>query len=263
MNNYQYHGESGWIKQPNRIVKTFPSGLCMIQQDYIRRKDRVDYFTFKEGDPISEADSAPCIDRAYIFPTPDYQDTGDGFIKCTLTAYGRVNINGQITKEIAAGYFSFDYNVAEPDKSASSVVEAPAFVYGLIPRYVQKFVSSSDLIGQGILSLQGLELETPAGVIGSNGTAVVPYGLWEASMRQLGIEIPSSVNVEYNGENYKIFHTVFNSESLGFSFLLGDFSGGIANRRTTSNIERIDSVNFGYFTEYTIVYNLGFRVKFQ
>ena len=94
---YTYYGNSGWIKQPNRLVKTFASGLCLIQQDYVRKKDSVDYFSFLEGSPLSPEDAAPCIDGAYIFPAPDYQDTGDGFIKCTVTAYGRVNTTGVVS----------------------------------------------------------------------------------------------------------------------------------------------------------------------
>jgi len=95
--SYIYHGETDWIKQPNRVVQTFRSGLCMIQQDYIRRADdQIDYFTFREGDAIPTEDSAPCIDGAYIFPAPSYQDMGNGFIKCSVTAYGRVNITGVV-----------------------------------------------------------------------------------------------------------------------------------------------------------------------
>jgi hypothetical protein len=85
-----------WIKQPNRIVKSFASGLCMIQQDYIAAKADADYFAFKEGDALLPADSAPCIDSAFIFPTPDYQDMGNGFIKCTVVAYGRTNTTGSV-----------------------------------------------------------------------------------------------------------------------------------------------------------------------
>ena len=90
---YIYHGSTEWIPQPNRLVKTYRSGLCMIQQDYIcRNDDNLDYDSFREGDKIN--DSSPCMDDAYIFPAPDYQDMGNGFIKCTVTAYGRVNTTG-------------------------------------------------------------------------------------------------------------------------------------------------------------------------
>jgi hypothetical protein len=90
---YIYYGSEDWIPQANRLVKTFRSGLCMITQDYIcRNDDNLDYESFREGDKIN--DSSPCMDDAYIFPAPDYQDMGNGFIKCTVTAYGRVNTTG-------------------------------------------------------------------------------------------------------------------------------------------------------------------------
>ena len=90
---YIYHGSTEWIPQANRVVKTYRSGLCMITQDFICRNDgKADYFAFKEGDLFRDSD--PCIDNAYIFPEPTYQDLGNGFINCAVTAYGRVNSNG-------------------------------------------------------------------------------------------------------------------------------------------------------------------------
>jgi hypothetical protein len=61
----------------------------MIQLEYIADRNSINYLTFKEGDVLSQDDSAPCIDNAYIFPAPSYQDLGNGFVKCTVTAYGR------------------------------------------------------------------------------------------------------------------------------------------------------------------------------
>jgi len=108
---YIYHGSSDWIPQPNRIVKTLRSGLCMITQDYIcRNDDKLDYNSFREGDIIYNSD--PCIDDAYIFPAPDYQDMGNGFVKCTVTAYSRVNTSGvvEISKRIGDYYVAYYYN---------------------------------------------------------------------------------------------------------------------------------------------------------
>jgi hypothetical protein len=85
----------------------------MIQQDYIRRADdQIDYFTFREGDAIPTEDSAPCIDGAYISPAPDYQDMGNGFIKATVTAYGRVGTSGvvEISKRVGDYYVGYYYN---------------------------------------------------------------------------------------------------------------------------------------------------------
>ena len=90
-----YHGSTEWIPQANRVVKTYRSGLCMITQDFICRNDgKADYSDFKEGDLFQN--SSPCMDNAYIFPDPTYQDLGNGFINCAVTAYGRVNSTGNI-----------------------------------------------------------------------------------------------------------------------------------------------------------------------
>jgi hypothetical protein len=61
----------------------------MIQLEYIADRSSINYENFREGDVLSQDDSAPCIDDAYIFPAPSYQDLGNGFVKCTVTAYGR------------------------------------------------------------------------------------------------------------------------------------------------------------------------------
>jgi hypothetical protein len=103
-------GSAGrWIKQPNRLAKTFPSGLCMIQQDYIAARDSISYEDFREGDVLSQEDSNPCIDQAYIFPAPDYQDMGNGFVKCTVVAYGRVNTTGNVSVSKILSNFSYFY----------------------------------------------------------------------------------------------------------------------------------------------------------
>jgi hypothetical protein len=35
-----------------------------------------------------------CVDGAFIFPSPQYSDTGNGFMRCLISAYGRVNTTG-------------------------------------------------------------------------------------------------------------------------------------------------------------------------
>jgi hypothetical protein len=94
--SFIYQGKEGWIKQTVRNVQTFRSGLCIITLEYISRKSSVNYYDFKVGDILSEEDSMPCIDGAFIFPEPSYTDMGNGFIKCMVTAYGRVNTDGAV-----------------------------------------------------------------------------------------------------------------------------------------------------------------------
>jgi len=162
--SYIYHGEPGWIKQPNRVVQTFRSGLCMIQQQYIRRADEnIDYFSFREGDAISREDASPCIDGAYIFPTPSYQDMGNGFITCTVTAYGRVNTTGVIDlNKLAANYLSF-----EVDSSGEEKIEVSEKIYDLaVYRFTARkgeFVTAPVLPTLYIYDLSGVRL--PVGQI--------------------------------------------------------------------------------------------------
>jgi hypothetical protein len=94
---YRKSAASPWIKQGDRLTKTFSSGLCLIQQTYIAPKSLATYDAFEEGDAITE--SQPCIDGAFIFPAPDYQDTGDGFMRCTVTAYGRWKTEPNVTRQ--------------------------------------------------------------------------------------------------------------------------------------------------------------------
>ena len=106
MTIYRTNAASPWIKQGDRLTKTFQSGLCLIQQSYIAPKTLATYTAFQEGDAIT--DSQPCVDGAYIYPTPDFQDTGDGFIRCTVTAYGRWKTEPNVTRqkrELTLGVF--------------------------------------------------------------------------------------------------------------------------------------------------------------
>ena len=84
--NYTYFGEDGWIAQGNSTSDTFRSGLVQIKQDFICRKDTADYGFFKEGDSFFEEIGTEV--KAYIFPAPSYEDLGNGFVKCSVTAYG-------------------------------------------------------------------------------------------------------------------------------------------------------------------------------
>ena len=165
--SYIYHGQTDWIKQPNRIVQTFRSGLCMIQQNYIRRADdSIDYFTFREGDAISSEDAFPCIDGAYIFPAPSYQDMGNGFISCTVTAYGRVNTTGvvDLNKRLGDYISTFSFSTFGGGGGSSSATSQRFFdvaVYRFAARKGE-FITAPDSPTLYIYDLSGVAL--PVGV---------------------------------------------------------------------------------------------------
>lgn len=163
--SYIYKGAEGWIKQPNRMVKTFRSGLCMIQQDYIQRKDKVDFFSFREGDRLSDEDSEPCIDGAFIFPAPEYKDMGNGFISCTVTAYGRLNTDGVVDLNKRLGSYLrrvFNFNTGEIFESSETKFFDVA-VYRFVARK-SEFITAPDTPQLYIYDIDGKRV--PIGTFG-------------------------------------------------------------------------------------------------
>ena len=233
---YTYHGTSGWIKQPNRIVKTFDSGLCLIQQDYIRRKDKVEYFTFKQGDALSVADSQPCIDGAFIFPEPDYQDMGNGYIKCTITAYGRVNLTGSVTtrKEpvaltAAASEYKQGISLGTCQTTGQYSFENPVALYsGLDP---------------GLVDIPILKI-----ILGANESpsTIIPANLVNIFVAATGENITNKLFfpqiIGLNEDN-----------SIPYSFG-ADFEG--RKLQTEFRIDRVETTDYGRFKEYTLSWRI-------
>jgi hypothetical protein len=274
---YQIIKKTGtkWVKQPNRIVKTFSSGLCMIQQDYIAANSDVDYFAFREGDAIS--DSKPCIDGAYIFPAPDYQDMGNGFIKCTITAYGRVNTSGKIEENLTIGDRSlFTYQInnvfnkqfqVTPVVNTTPIIWVPSYFFGenaaLIPKYIQKIVLNKSEVGKGIVAPQ-VDVK-PLSIIYGNFN-YIPYNIYINFIAESFGD--RTATLDYNG------FTISPPPALAFP--VGSFNQGAGweevtsgvlinsiNEEASTDIKRIDSVNYGFFTEYTLTFSARFSVKFN
>ena len=235
---YNYHGTAGWIKQPNRIVKTFESGLCLIQQDYIRRKDKVEYFTFKKGDALSVADSQPCIDGAFIFPEPDYQDMGNGYIKCTITAYGRVNTTGSVTtrKEPVA----LTANVSEFKRGISADLQTCQTTGQFSFENEVALYSGLD---PGLVDIPILKI-----VLGANESpsTIIPANL-------------VNVFVAATGENItnKLFFpqiTGLNEDNSIPASFGADFEG--RKLQTEFRIDRVETTDYGRFKEYTLSWRI-------
>lgn len=173
--SYIYKGAEGWVKQPNRMVKTFRSGLCMIQQDYVQRKDKVDFFSFREGDRLSDEDSEPCIDGAFIFPAPEYKDMGNGFISCTVTAYGRVNTDGvaDLNKRLGTYVSTFSYSTFAGGFGIQ-YIESQKFFDVAVYRFTARkgeFITAPDTPELNIYELDGTKL--PVGLTRTeNGSSV-------------------------------------------------------------------------------------------
>jgi hypothetical protein len=109
-------------------VKTFPSGLVLVTQDYaVPRGQEADYAaTFAVGQPL-EVDS-PAIDGLYIFPEPEWVDSGDGFTRLTVTAYGRSNTAPKYEYSAVRYIMDVSTNTVNPDTGESNVQNQPVVV---------------------------------------------------------------------------------------------------------------------------------------
>lgn len=229
---YTYHGTSGWIQQPNRIVKTFESGLCLIQQDYIRRKDKVEYFTFKQGDALSIEDSQPCIDGAFIFPEPDYQDMANGYIKCTVTAYGRVNTTGSVTTRKQLVSLTASVSKHKIGFFENTCIQTGQFSFeNVVPLYSGLDPGLVDIPIQKI-------------VLGANQSpsTIIPSNL-------------VNIFVAATGENItnKLFFPsiigLYEDNAIPLSFG-ADFEG--RKLQVEFRIDRVETTDYGRFKEYTL-----------
>lgn len=219
--SYIYKGAEGWIKQPNRMVKTFRSGLCMIQQDYIQRKDMVDFFSFREGDRLSDEDAEPCIDGAFIFPVPEYKDMGNGFISCTVTAYGRVNTSGATDTNRRVGDYVLTFRRTFADFTSDSTTITSQKLFDVVAyRFAirkTEFVTAPDTPELYIYDLDGTKL--PVGRTTITDSENTPTSTTTETYF-LGRQIEN-----YDSTNYGEFSEVIISVSANGAFTQNIFYG--------------------------------------
>jgi hypothetical protein len=105
MKNYIYHGTRNLIALPGRAVQTFPSGLVRIDRTYAcRAGDEGRYRRdFEVGNPLPFDDGSPSIDQLSIFPEPKEEQGDNGFVRFSVSAYGRVNTTGTVEKHFQEG----------------------------------------------------------------------------------------------------------------------------------------------------------------
>jgi len=126
--SYIYKGKTGWIKQPDQTVSVFPSGLCLIQQSHLIRKDNFEIGAFSIGDRLPAEDTSMCVDGAFIFPAPQYSDAGNGFMRCLISAYGRVNTTGtSFSAKRLSGYLSTITTIAGAVSTTATSTEQKLF----------------------------------------------------------------------------------------------------------------------------------------
>ncbi len=250
---YTYYGNSGWIKQPNRLVKTFASGLCLIQQDYVRKKDSVDYFSFEQGSSLDFEESLPCIDGAYIFPAPDYQDIGDGFMKCTVTAYGRVNTKGVVSVNLFQGLIRGGITQSQTFQTIEVLLATTP------PRTATRVISITDIaiapFGPGFIEAATIKFVIADGESLTGNISYTPK-VFNASGQLVKYpivkDLGGGVRLDYNYDP-----SVYDPEATVTTTQTEvDVKGRIEIATVLKNYQ---STNFGFFTEITATYSPVFN----
>jgi hypothetical protein len=251
---YRKSAASPWVKQGDRLTKTFSSGLCLIQQTYVAPKSLATYDAFVEGAAIT--DSQPCIDGAYIFPAPDYQDTGDGFMRCTVTAYGRWKTDPAVSrrkKKITLGVSGSISNM-DPIILVEGEANNPITVFFKPSSY---YLNSAEVLTDDLV----LKFIVPA--TQSNLPLSPPISLARI-YKITGEQFPEEIDIFYlqtffggnirwgedNGvEGFSLLNTNdFESNFFGYNSF-DPMQNGIS-----LNLASCESVEYGRFHEYTATY---------
>jgi hypothetical protein len=100
-----YKSTSALIAQPGRAVNTFPSGLVRVDQIYLglTANAATHRATLAVGNNMPDGDSSPCIDGLKIFPEVQERRREDGWTEYLVSAYGRLNATGSFDKKKKRG----------------------------------------------------------------------------------------------------------------------------------------------------------------
>ena len=249
---YRKNAASPWIKQGDRLTKTFASGLCLIQQNYIAPKALATYNAFVEGAAIT--DSQPCIDGAYIYPAPGYKDAGDGFMRCTVTAYGRWKTEPNVTRQkrkLELGVYGQISNMPrtilqEGEPTNPVIVYFAEFVGGVEYPINKKEVITDDLV---------LSFVMPPDV----DLPLTPPTALSRLYKISGEIIPQMIDVDYlmglfggrlewRYDNVGGLSTITPAE---FESQVGSNSFAPQESGISFVLTRCESVEYGHFSEYT------------
>jgi hypothetical protein len=151
---YTYHGTQGLIPLPGRTVETYPSGLVRVEREYACRKvDEVRYRSqLTVGLRLPFDIESPAKDGLAIFPEVRQTSLDNGFIKFSVTAYGR---KGEGTRTIVDRVYS--ESISDGGQTGNAVLR------------------EKNLIVETVL-LDGESLPPTTNLIPALPTVVVDYG---------------------------------------------------------------------------------------
>jgi hypothetical protein len=98
-----YTSLNEWIPQPGRITRSWPSGLVLLQQDFIGDLDTLGPVAVP-GQPFPADDAGT---GAKVYGLPEYRDLGNGLQSATVSAYGLAPGSAGVQKVESLGAASF------------------------------------------------------------------------------------------------------------------------------------------------------------
>jgi hypothetical protein len=98
-----YTSLNEWIPQPGRITRSWPSGLVLLQQDFIGNLDTLGPVAVP-GDPFPADDAGT---GAKVYGLPEYRQLDNGMTSATVSAYGITPGQAGVQKVESLGAVSF------------------------------------------------------------------------------------------------------------------------------------------------------------
>lgn len=107
------YGDTGLILQAGTISRVFPSGLLLVQASYIIRKGNEaaanEFLAVGNELPVE----SKAIDGLYIFPEPEWSDAEAGFVKVSVSAFGRWKSTAKEQSQMIDGDILVNYGLPE------------------------------------------------------------------------------------------------------------------------------------------------------
>jgi hypothetical protein len=188
--------------QPGRTVTTFPSGLILVDQNYICADSdaAASRSTLAVGNPMPDGDSSPSIEGLAIFPAPQENRRGDGFTEFTVSAYGRSTTTLQTINltplTLKFGYF---FNFKLRSISGSIAIQAGTVLeyddLALNPDWLDPFDFTSVSPSLVVLDANIIEEYSKGDLVEYNGHTYLAdrsYKVWRVSLTGYG-QTPSRV----------------------------------------------------------------------
>jgi hypothetical protein len=208
---------TGLIPQPGRAVNTFPSGLVRVDQTYLglTANAATHRAILAVGNDMPDGDTSPCIDGLKIFPEAQERRREDGFTEYIVSAYGRANSTGKLSKSLDV-----------------STVQVPVFI------------NITNLPEGSSNSTTPVQMAVIVATTAVTRSAVVP-----ASASNSAIPLPSGdTSLSVISTTFEAIRASLKGVYPNGQFTLQSFTGTIS---VTAEIKSINRSGFGSFDETT------------